>query len=117
MGLGQRAKCNNFGSVRISVPAGEITVMFCLVRSTVQTASQMDPTLMRELVNDGMTYSVVGKSCTSCWIGIDAVAEEDSIWSVAVPTHIYGVVAFRSSYGTDSAIYICVTPKYTMPVS
>ena len=123
MGLGQRAKRHIFGRsffcqpMRISVPAGENTVMFCLVSSTVQSASQMSPTPMRELVNYVMTYSVVGKSCTSCWIGIDAVAKEDSIWSVEVPIHIYGVVVSRSPCEAESAIYICVTPKYTMTVS
>ena len=123
LGLGQRSKRHNFGSsflrqpVRSVVPAGEKTVTFCLVNSMVQSASQMSPTPMRVFMNDGMKYPVVRKSCASCGIGSDAVAEEDSTWPIAAPTYICGVVASRSPCRAEGAMYICVAPESTILVS
>ena len=98
--------------VRIGLPTGEKTVISCLVNSTVQSALQTGPTPMRVFVNDGMTYPVVGKSCAICGIGRDAVPEEDSTWTVAVPTHICIVAAFRSPCGSEGAMYTCCTRVY-----
>ena len=82
--VGFRAKRHIIGSsfslqlVRIVVPPGEKTVTYCLVNTTVQSASHMGPTPKSLLVKEGMMYHVVGKSASNCGIGSVAVSDKIS---------------------------------------
>ena len=66
--VGFRAKRHSLGCyfslkpVRIGLPFGENTVKYCLVKTIVQSASHMRPTLTSVLGKEGMMYHVVGKS-------------------------------------------------------
>ena len=80
---GFRAKRHNLVSsfslqpVGIGLLPGENTVTYCLVNTTVQSASHVGPTPTSLLVKECMMYPVVGGSDSNC--GIVSVAVADNI--------------------------------------
>ena len=77
----------------------------------------MGLTQVRVLVKDGMMYHVVRISAANCGIGSVAVADDRSICPVVVPTLIFGALVLGGPYRAVGAMYRCVAPESTMPVS
>ena len=94
LSFGLRAKRHSLGSffslqpVRIVLPYAESTVTSFFLNAMVQFASQMGPTPMSVLVNDGTMYPIVGKSDANLGIGGGAFADDFSSCPSAVPTLI-----------------------------
>ena len=64
----------------------------------------MGPTPTSVLVKEIMMYPVVGKSAANCGIGSVAVAEDLSIFPVAVTTIICEAIVLVGPCGTDGAM-------------
>ena len=90
--------------VRMRLPLGENSFTSCLLKKTVQFASNMILTPTTVLVKYGMMYPVVGKSSANYRIGSVAVADDLSTCAVAVSTLICEVLVFGGPCGYDVAM-------------
>ena len=120
--MGLRAKRHSIGSFfslhpwRISLPSDESTVTSFFLNTTVQFESQMGPTPMSVLVNDGMMYPVLGKYDSNCGIGRVDFANDFATCILAVPTLIVAALVSSGPCGASGAMYRCVAHEYTIPV-
>ena len=120
--MGLRAKRHSLGSFfsfhpwRMGLPSDESTVTSFFLNTRVQFASQMGPSPISVLVNNGMMHPVVGKSAANCGIGRVAFAADVATCTLAVPTLIVSALVSSGPYGAFGAMYRCVSSESTIPV-
>ena len=100
----------------MGLPSGESTVTFFFLNTMVQSASQMGPTQMSVLVDNGMMYPVVGKSATNFRIFRVAFTPDVVTFPLAVPTLIVAALLSSGPCGVFGAMYRCVSPESTIAV-
>ena len=100
----------------MGLPSGDITVTSFLLNTAIHFASQMGPTPMSVLVNDGMMYPVLGESAANCGIGRVDFSADVSTCPLAVPTLIVAALVSSGPCGAFESMYRCVAPESTISV-
>ena len=109
--------CVSLHTVRMGRPLAEYTVTSFEENVTVQPALQIGPIPANVFVKVGMICPLQGMSWPCCGMGSVAVADNNTIFPLAVPTCIFGAAVLIGPCGACGAIYRCDAPVSTITVN